>query len=146
MGIPIAESTPVPQIGLALHRPIPTPRVCDILEPSANEQARATYLEKQMRHMKGVRLPPSDNQSFEEESLSRKIQEYCSRMHEHHQYEKETHYLMLDSMKEHKVRQRQQGKKERDEVYKQMSRNLESVREVARNTFSRASTISVEEH
>ena len=32
-------------------------------------------------------------------------------MHEHHQYEKETHYVMLDSMKEHKVRQRQQGKK-----------------------------------
>ena len=27
-----------------------------------------------------------------------------------------------------------------------MSKNLESVREVARNTFSRASTISVEEH
>ena len=53
---------------------------------------------------------------------------------------------MLDSMKEYKMRQRQQGKKERDEVYRQMSRNLESVREVARNTFSRASTISVEEH
>ena len=48
-------------------------------------------------------------------------------------------------MKEHKSRQRQQGKKERDEIYRQMSRNLESVREVARNTFSRASTISVEE-
>ena len=48
-------------------------------------------------------------------------------MHEHRQYEKEMHYVMLDSMKEHKVRQRQQGKKERDEVYKQMSRNLESV-------------------
>ena len=67
-------------------------------------------------------------------------------MHEHRRYEKETHYIMLDSMKEHKVRQRQQGKKERDEIYKRMSRNLESVREVARNTFSRASTISVEEH
>ena len=53
---------------------------------------------------------------------------------------------MLDSMKEHKVRQRQQEKKERDEIYKWMSRNLESVREVARNTFSRASTILVEEH
>ena len=53
---------------------------------------------------------------------------------------------MLDSMKEHKARQRQQGKREQDEVYRQMSRNLESVREVARNTFSRASTISVEEH
>ena len=86
------------------------------------------------------------NQSLKEESLSREIQEYCSRMHEHHRYEKETHHVILDSMKEHKIRQRQQGKRERDEIYKWMSRNLESVREVARNTFSRASTILVEEH
>ena len=50
VGVPIAESTPVPQIGPTLHRPIPTPRVCDILEPSANEQARAKYLERQMRY------------------------------------------------------------------------------------------------
>ena len=54
MGIPIAESTPAPQIGPTLFRPIPTPRVCDILEPSANEQARAKYIERQMRHMKSV--------------------------------------------------------------------------------------------
>ena len=67
-------------------------------------------------------------------------------MHEHHQCERETHYVMLDTMKEHKARQRQQGKKERDEIYKRMSRNLESVREVTRNTFSRASTILIEEH
>ena len=146
VGIPLAESTPVPQIGLTLCRPTPTPQICDILEPSANEQARAKYLEKQMRHMKSVRLPTSDDRSLEEESLSRKIQEYCSRMDEHCQYEKETHYVMLDSMKEYKMRQRQQGKKERDEVYRQMSRNLESVREVTRNNFSRASTILVEEH
>ena len=146
MGIPIAESTPVPQIGPMLHRPIPTPRVRDILDPLATEQARAKYLEKQMRHMKSVRLPPSESQSLEEDSLSREIQEYCSSMNEHHQYERETHYVMLDSMKEHKARQRQQGKRERDEVYRQMSKNLESVREVARNKFSRASTISVEEH
>ena len=39
MGIPIAESTPVPQIGPMLYRPTPTPRVCDILEPVASEQA-----------------------------------------------------------------------------------------------------------
>ena len=39
MGIPIAESTPVPQIGPTLHRPTPTPRVRDILEPVASEQA-----------------------------------------------------------------------------------------------------------
>ena len=67
-------------------------------------------------------------------------------MNEHCQYERETHYVMLNSMKEHKIRQRQQGKKERDEVYRQMSKNLDSVREVARNTFSRASIILVEEH
>ena len=34
----------------------------------------------------------------------------------------------------------------RDEVYKRMSQNLERVREIARSTFSRASTISAEEH
>ena len=58
-----------------------------------------------------------------------KIQEYCSSMNEHHQYERETHYVMLDSMKEHKERQRQQSRKERDEVYRRMSKNLDSVRE-----------------
>ena len=146
MGIPIAESTPVPQIGPILHRPIPTPRVRDILDPLAPEQARAKYLERQMRHMKSVRLPPSESQSLEEGSLSREIQEYCSSMNERHQYGREMHYVMLNSMKEHKERQRQQGKRERDEVYRQMSKNLESVREVTRNTFSRASTISVEGH
>ena len=38
-GIPVAESTPIPQIGPTLYRPTPTPRVCDILEPVASEQA-----------------------------------------------------------------------------------------------------------
>ena len=42
MGTPMAESTPVPQIGPTLFRPIPTPHVRDILEPSANEQASDT--------------------------------------------------------------------------------------------------------
>ena len=51
MGTPIAESTPVPQLGPTLFRPTPTPRVWDILEPSPNEQARAKYLERQMRHI-----------------------------------------------------------------------------------------------
>ena len=39
VGIPIAESTPIPQVGPTLYRPTPTPRVCDILEPVASEQA-----------------------------------------------------------------------------------------------------------
>ena len=54
VGVPIAESTPVPQLGPTLYRPTPTPRVPDIIEPLANEQARAKYLERQMRHMKSV--------------------------------------------------------------------------------------------
>ena len=54
MGIPVAESTPTPQIGPTLFRPIPTPHVHDILEPSANEQARADYVERQIRNMSSV--------------------------------------------------------------------------------------------
>ena len=145
MGIPIAESTPVPQIGPTLHRPTPTPQVCDILEPVASEQARARYLEGQMRHMESVQLPPSESQSLEEGSLSREIQEYCSREQEHRQYEKETHYAMLDSMIDNKIKQRQVEKRERDEIYKQMTSNLKKVRAIARDSLSRASTISAKE-
>ena len=54
MGTPIAESTPTLQIGPTLFRPIQTPRVHNILEPSANEQARADYFERQMRNMSSV--------------------------------------------------------------------------------------------
>ena len=60
-GIPLAESTPIPQVGPTLHRPTPTPRVCDILEPIASEQARARYLEEQMNHIEGICLPPSES-------------------------------------------------------------------------------------
>ena len=144
-GIPIAESTPVPQIGPILHRPTPTPPVRDILEPVASEQARARYLEEQMRHIEGIHLTPSESQSFEEDSLSREIQEYCSREQEHYQHEKETHYAMLDSMIDNKIKQRQVEKRERDEIYKQMTSNLKKVRAIARDSLSKASTISVEE-
>ena len=146
IGIPIAESTPVPQLGPMLYRPTPTPQVHDILEPVASEQAQARYLEEQMRHMESVLLVPSESRSLEEGSLSREIQEYCSKMNEHCQYERETHNVMLESMKEHKARQRQQAKKEQDEVYKQMTRNVEKVKAIARESLSRASTISVEEN
>ena len=146
VGIPIAESTPVPQIGPTLHGPTPTPRVCDILEPVASEQARARYLEEQMRHIEGLPLTPSESWSLEEESLSRKIQEYCSRVQEYCQCEKETHYAMLDSMIDNKIKQRQLEKRERDEIYKQMTSNLEKVIiAIARDSLSRASTILVEE-
>ena len=146
VGIPVAESTPVPQLGPMLHRPMPAPRVHDILEPVASEQARARYLEEQMKHIKSMRPSSPDDRSLVSASLSKEIQEFCSQWDDHHQYEKETHHVMLESMKEQKAKQRQQGKKEQDEVYKQMTRNLEKVRAIARESLSRASTISVEEH
>ena len=150
ISVPVAESTPVPQVGPTLFRPIPTPQVCDILKPSANEQARAEYIDRQMRHMKSVRLPSSilasDDIPLEEDDLSKRIHDYCSRIEDHRRCEKDTHYVTLNSIKEYKVRQRQQGRKDRDEVYQKMSQNLERVREVARHTLSRASTISAEEH
>ena len=66
-------------------------------------------------------------------------------MDDHCRCEKDTHCVTLNSIKEYKMRQRQQDKMDRDEVYNKMSQNLERVREVARSTFSRASTISAEE-
>ena len=60
--------------------------------------------------------------------------------------ERDTHYVTLNSIKEYKAKQRQQGKRDRDEIYNKMAQNLEKVREVARSTLSRASTISAEEH
>ena len=53
---------------------------------------------------------------------------------------------MIESLKEQKAKQRQQGKKEQDEVFKQMTRNVEKERAIARESLSRASTVSVEEH
>ena len=93
-------------------------------------------------------LPPSgDDVPLEDEGLSRRIWDYYSRIEDHRRCEKDTHHVTLNSITEYKVRQQQQQKsqKERDEVYKGMSCNLERVREVARSTLSRASTISAEE-
>ena len=94
--------------------------------------------------MKSVRPTPSDDRSLVSESLSREIQEYCSKWDEH-QYIKETHYAMLKSIREQKEKQKQLAKRESDEVFKQMTRNLEKVRAEARESLSRASTILVEE-
>ena len=151
MGIPMAKSTPAPQIGPTLFRPIPTPHVHDILEPSANEQARADYLERQIRNMSSVRLPSNmpcsgDDIPLENDSLSKRIWDYCSKIEDHRRCEKDTHHVTPSSIKEYKVRQQQQSQKERDEVYKRMSHNLEKVKQVACSTLSRASTILAEEH
>ena len=46
MGTPMAESSPIPQIGPTHFWPNPTPHVHDIFEPSANEQAKGRLFRK----------------------------------------------------------------------------------------------------
>ena len=96
--------------------------------------------------MKSVQPTPANDRSLVSASLSREIQEFCSHWDDHRQYEKETHHVMLESMREQKEKQRQLAKRERDEVYKQMTRNLEKVKVIARESLSRASSISFGEH
>ena len=79
-------------------------------------------------------------------SLSREIQEFCSHWDDYRQEERETHHVMLESMREQKEKQRQLAKREGDEVYKQMTRNLEKVKAIARESLSRASSVSVGKH
>ena len=60
MVTPLAESTPVTQSSQILMIPDRMPPVRDILEPTSNEEARADYLERQMRQMNIMSGLPSD--------------------------------------------------------------------------------------
>ena len=51
MVTPIAKSTPITQALQMPMMPAVLPHVRDILEPSSNEQVRATYLERQMHEI-----------------------------------------------------------------------------------------------
>ena len=73
MGIPLAEYTPVPQMGSMLYASTPTSHVQDILPPLAPEQDRVEYVEEQRRHMKSVRPTSSNDRSSVSSNLSREI-------------------------------------------------------------------------
>ena len=127
-------------------------QVRDILEPSSNEQARSAYLDRQIQCMSSVRLPSSmpsleDGILVGPESLSRRIQNYCQEKRDNRKHEWEMHRLTLERMKESKEKQnQQQSQEERDAVYARMLYNLERTRAAIRNSISKASTISDEEH
>ena len=89
--------------------PAVLPHVRDILEPSLNEQARATYLERQMQDMGSVRLP-SDIPSLKDvlvgpNSLPRRIQHFCQERRDKRKYEWEALRVALEKMKESKEKQ-----------------------------------------
>ena len=135
-------------MGSMLYASTPTSHVQDILPPLAPEQDRVVeYVEEQRRYMKSV-LPTStpNDRSRVSANLSREIQEYCSLWDDYSQDRKDTHQAMLESLEEQKAKQRQQSKKEQDEVYKQMTRNVEKERVTAGDCLnSGTSTISDEE-
>ena len=82
-----------------------SPHVGDILEPASNEQARAAYLERQMKDMGSVRVPsdiPSleDGVSLGPESLPKRIQNFCQEKRDKRKHEWESHRVALEKMKE----------------------------------------------
>ena len=147
---PMAKSTPVTQASQMPVLPNNPPYKRDILKPSSDEQARSTYLERQIQGMSSVRLP-LDTPSMEDEShgptyLPKRIQAFCQERKEKRKYEWESLKMTLEKMKESKKKyHRQQVEEERDAVYAQMVQNVEKTRAMVRNSVSRASTISAEE-
>ena len=149
---PIAKSTPMTQALQMPTIPIVSLHARDILEPSSSKQVRAAYFKRQMRDMSSVRLP-SDMPSLEDgvsigpESLSKRIQNYCQEKKDKRKHEWEIHRLALEGIKESKEKQcHKQSQEERDAVYAKMLHNLERTKAAVRNSISKASTISDEEH
>ena len=151
MVTPIAKSMPVTQASQMPVLPIVPSSVGDILKPMSTEEARSAYLERQMQGMSSVKLPldmPSlEDMSEGSENLPRKIQTFCQERKEKRKHEWESLKVALEKMKESKEKDHnQQIQEERDATYAQMVQNLEKTRTMVRNSVSRASTISAEEH
>ena len=104
-----------------------------------------------MQGMSSVRLP-LDMPSLEDVSrgsanLPKRIQTFCQEWIEKRKCEWESLKVALEKMKESKEKcHKQQAQEERDAIYAQMVQNLEKTRAIVRNSVSRASTISAEEH
>ena len=136
----------MPKISAAL------PHVRDKLEPASNEQVRATYLERQMKEVDSVKLPPDipsleDGVILRPESLSNQMQNFCEEKRDKRKQEWESHRVALEKMKESKEQQcHQQRQEETDAMYTQILQNLERTRAAVRSSISKASTISDEEH
>ena len=130
---PIAKSTPVTQ---ASHVPVTrTHTEKDIMQPISSEEARAKYLERQMKDMNIVRLP-SKIPSMEEESLASmdltsRIDTFCREQKEKRRKERESHKLILSALELKKSKQSIQPRKEEGEiVYSQLAHDMEKTRDV----------------
>ena len=136
---PIAKYTPVTQ---ASH--VPVTRMStekDIVQPISSEEARARYLDRQMRDMISVKLP-SKIPSMEEESLTstdltRRIDTFCRKQKEKRRKERESHRLILSALEQKKSKQSMQPRREEGEiVYSQLAHDMEKTRDVVRRSMS----------
>ena len=141
---PTAKSTPVTQ---ASHLPMAgTSTGRDIVQPISSEEARAKYLERQLKDMSSMKLPLKSS-LMEEESLTstdltRKIDLFCREQKEKRKTEREAHKMILGAFEQERSRQPiPPGKEERECVYLQMVQEMEKTRDVVRRSMSRASTI-----
>ena len=130
---PITKSTPVTQ---ASHVPVTRAGTeSDILQPISSEEARARYLEKQMKGMDSVRLP-SNISSLEEEpftstDLTRRIDAFCKEQKEKRRRERESHKLFLSALVQKKSKPSVQPAKEEGEIiYSQLAHDMEKTRDV----------------
>ena len=104
-----------------------------------------------MKGMSSVRppldMPSLENVSHESTDLPQRIHTFCQEWREKRRHEWESLKVALAKMKESKekccVHQTQEA---RDATYAQMAQSLEKTRAMVRNSVSRASTISAEEH
>ena len=145
---PFAESTPLTQ---PYHIPITRTGIeSNIVQPISSEEARARYLEKQMKGIESVRLPTNIS-SLEEEpfvsmDLTKRIDAFCKQQKEKRRRERESHKVFLGTLIQKKSKPIvQPTKEEGDIVYSQLSHNMEKTRDVVQRSLSRASTISAEE-
>ena len=141
---PIAKSTPVTQ---ALHIPITrTGTQRDIMQPVSSEEARAIYLENQMKGMSDVKVPKisvMEKETSTSTDLTRRIDTFCREQKEKRRKERESHKQILIALEQSKSKQ--PSKEEGEIVYSQLAHDMEKTRDVVWRSMSQASTISVEE-
>ena len=103
---PIAKSMPVTQASQMPVLPNVSPLERDILEPMSSEQARSTYLERQIQGMSSMRLPLNipllEDESCASTNLPNRIQAFCQEWKEKRRYEWESIRVALEKMKESK--------------------------------------------
>ena len=147
LSTPIAKSTLVTQ---ALQVPITkTVTERDILCPKSSEEARAAYLEKQIKDMSSMQLSlsiPSKEEESPMSDLTRRINMFCKEQKERRRQERDSHNQALNALKESKCKlPKQPNKEEREVVYSQIAQDMERTRDVVWRSMSHASTISAEE-